>query len=837
MLPESLIQTEGFSPDALCLDGIWQLVDEHGEYAVDITLPGDVHSALISAGVLADVYVGCNELGARWVADRDWIASRSFEWPGVAGPGDTTAAALHEWFLDIASLDTVATVRVNQQVVLDVRNAFRRYRPDVSTLLQPGSNTISIHFHSSLRTARKLNQQLPFPVPHMAENSPLAHGNLLRKVQCDFGWDWNIALAPCGLYESLQLVPMQQLRIDSMQVVQRHSGQEVSLHIRLQVYALVVFEGQLQLAIDSNLTQHAVKLNPGVSELELVETIREPELWWPAGLGEQRLYRLRVQLAEAAIEQHIGLRQIEWIINADHFGMQVNGIDVFARGANWIPVDALPSRINEDNTRQLIEAAVAANMNMLRVWGGGRYESDAFYHACDELGVLVWQDFMFACNLYPSTPEFLAEVEQEVTWQVQRLSHHACIALWCGDNELIGALGWFDESRRDRDRYLVSYDRLNRTIESALKAVEPSANWWPSSPSRGFLDFGDAWHQDGAGGDMHFWSVWHEGRDFSHYRDVRPAFCSEFGFQSFPPLQTLREFAGADELVMNSRVMESHQKNAGGNARIVETLSRYFRFPKNFTALVYLSQVQQALAMRTAVDFWRSLKPRCMGTLYWQLNDTWPVVSWSSLAHGGSWKVLHYAARRFYQPVRVVLVPETTATGTATMAVYLLNDTVFKVNADVEITLVSVTGQVLDTVILQGTGNPGRSVQIGNLRDEWLSPEHVVEFKWQASDGTSGREHIVSDTYKHLELQDSQVQLEAVPEPSCWRVTVTAQSLALCVVIEADLPGVFSDNLIDLRPGERRELEFRPTDKAAADTPPGFTICDLFSASNNSRKR
>ncbi len=358
--------------------------------------------------------------------------------------------------------------------------------------------------------------------------------------------------------------------------------------------------------------------------------------------------------------RRIGLRTIELESRPDEAGrsflVKVNGVPVFCRGANWIPADALPGRISPEKTRGLLQSAVDANMNMLRIWGGGFYEPDWFLDICDELGLMVWQDFMFSCNLYPSDRDYLNGVAQEVRYQAGRLQHHASIALWCGDNELIGALNWFDESRTNRDRYLVAYDRLNRTVEDGLLAVDPQANWWPSSPSPGPMSFGDAWHDDSSG-DMHFWSVWHEGRDFEHYRDVRPRFCSEFGFQSYPSMDVIRTFADEEDWNIASTVMESHQKNVGGNARIAETMFRYFRFPASFEDFVYLSQVQQGLAIRTAVEYWRSLKPHCMGTLYWQLNDTWPVASWSSLDYGGGWKALHFMARRFFSPVAVFALP------------------------------------------------------------------------------------------------------------------------------------------------------------------------------------
>ncbi len=427
---------------------------------------------------------------------------------------------------------------------------------------------------------------------------------------------------PSGLYGELSLEPLSEVRIADVLVHQDHHDGLV----RVQITALI--EGQApdcQAELCGEQTPGRMIGDRAIFDFE----IENPDLWWPAGQGAQPLHELVVTVGTAVARRKIGLRDMRLISEPDDIGrsftFQVNGRDVFAKGANWIPEDALPGKTNPDMLRDLLTSAVQANMNMIRVWGGGWYESETFYDLCDELGLMVWQDAMFACSLYPADDAFLAEVETEIIDNARRLQHRASLALWCGDNEMIGALTWYEESIADRDRYLVAYDRLNRTIEKALKAVDPGVNWWPSSPSPGPLSFGDAWHDDSSG-DMHFWSVWHEGRDFEHYRDVQPRFCSEFGFQSYPSMPVIKRFAATADHNIASPVMESHQKNAGGNARIAETMFRYFRFPVDFPNFVYLSQVQQGLAIQTAVSYWRSLKPHCMGTLIWQLNDTWGSV-------------------------------------------------------------------------------------------------------------------------------------------------------------------------------------------------------------------
>ena len=631
----------------LDLTGDWSLADAGGAFAAPMRVPGDVHSALLEASLIPDPYHGRNEYGLRWIADRDWILTRSFDLPDAAGP----------WLLAIDRLDTVAEVRLNGHTVLEAATSFREHVASVGAALVPGANTIEIVLRSNTRAANDLQAAQPFPIPYQASNCPIPNGNMLRKPQCDFGWDWNIALAPLGVYGRVALIDGAG-EIAGALIRQTHMQGRVTLDVEVEIRGLAAESVDWHVGLGAAADAGVVTLSGGAGRFPARLEIDAPRLWWPAGSGDQPIHDVTVTVGGLTRSFPVALRDIRLVSELDatgrSFKLVVNGRDTFARGANWIPADALAGRITEAATRDLLESAVAANMNMLRVWGGGRYEPASFYETCDELGVMVWQDFMFACHLYPSTEDFLAEVTREVAFQTRRLAHH--VALWCGDNELLGALTWFEESRSNRDRYLVGYDRLNRTVEQALKATDPTANWWPSSPSPGPMSFGDTWHDD-TSGDMHFWSVWHEGRDFEHYRDVRPRFCSEFGFQSYTSLDAIRSFAGEADLNIASPVMESHQKNAGGNARIAETMFRYFRFPKDFPNFVWLSQIQQGIAIKTAVDYWRSLKPHCMGALYWQLNDTWPVASWSSLDYGGGWKLLHHMARRFFQPALVVAIP------------------------------------------------------------------------------------------------------------------------------------------------------------------------------------
>ncbi|KQO81364.1 glycoside hydrolase family 2 protein [Rhizobium sp. Leaf262] len=813
--------TSSYASDVVIdLSGDWTLSSEKDEHTTTMKIPGDVHTALHRAQIIPDPYFGRNETDVQWVARQDWIIERRFHVDHADG----------DWYLDIDYLDTVAVVFVNDAPVLSADNCFRRYRPDVSSALVPGENVIRIHFHSSIRAGAERQAAQPFYVPYSTDNSPIPHGNMLRKPQCHFGWDWNIALAPLGLYGTIALRRLDTARIEHVLTTQHHGEDGVELHVEVTLHAKSPASVPIHLSLGDERLRLDCGVTSGETVLRHVFFIENPKLWWPAGSGEQALYTLTVEVPDEIVTRQIGLRRVELLTDRDaagsRFAFRINGREIFCRGANWIPADALHSLSDRERTEDLLVSAVDANMNMIRVWGGGFYEPDWFYDLCDRMGLMVWQDFMFACNLYPCTDDFLDNVEHEVTYQVKRLASHPSIVLWCGDNELVGALNWFPESRDNRDRYLVAYDRLNRTIETGLKKAAPSALWWPSSPASGYLDYGDAWHADGSG-DMHYWSVWHENKSFDKYRAVKPRFCSEFGFQSYTSMPVIKTYADEKEMNVSSPVIELHQKNAGGNERIAGTMFRYFRFPKDFSNFVYISQVQQALAIKTAVDYWRSLKPHCMGTLYWQLNDTWPVASWSSLDYGGSWKALHYAAKRFFQPVTVSAIP---AEDGRTVRFSTVNDTAEEVEIDMNIFALATDGTRTPLKSANATCGPDAALIVTEIDLNQLAEGVLLSWDFIASNGMTGEGHHVVNAYKALELQPSGLEhaVHALGDGQ-FEVEIKASGLALFVMVEADVAGRYSDNLFDLAAGDARKILFSPKDRSAASRP-NFKIFDLFSS-------
>jgi beta-mannosidase len=792
----------------ISLAGDWTLRDAEGREVAPCPIPGDIHSALVAAGRIPDPVIGTNESDVQWVGDAVWEIARTFPLTEDQLGG--------KWaVLDLDYVDTFAEVTVNGVKVTELGSVFVRHRIDVTGVLRAGDNEIVLRFRPAAAEAHARAAKLPFPVPWSVGNNVIADMNAIRKVQCHAGWDWGPCLMVVGVYAEPKLRLFDGARIESAVIRQAHHDDgsvtvtaEVELAARSPMTVPVSFAfGELSASAD-------VKIGEGGAGSGSVSVrVAKPDLWWPAGHGPQPLMTATVSIPGDSVTLRVGLRRLELINAPDEHGLsltfRVNGVDVFAKGANWIPADALPSRITPQRIRRLLEDTVAANMNMIRVWGGGFYEFDAFYDACDELGLLVWQDMMFSCSQYPSTPDFLTEIDREVRYQIKRLASHPSIAVWCGDNEVIGSLNWYDLSKKNRDRYLVNYDRFSRAVEAAVTASDPDRAFWPSSPCSGALDYGDAWHDDSRG-DMHFWSVWHEGKDFEHYYTVRPRFCSEFGFQSFPTMTLIRQFAEPEDWNPTSPVMEHHQRNAAGNGKIVETMTRYFRTPTGFASFVYLSQLQQALAIETAVRWWRSLKPRCMGTLYWQLNDVWPAVSWSSIDYALAWKTLHYHARRFYAPVALAARIDA-----GTLVVSGVSDRHAPVDVRFRVRRIALDGAMLDERTGEGTMPPDRAVELGRFD---APPSADFFFVVDAvRDGAPAFDPLMqvvvfTERPKRLAFRDAIIAVEpVVGAPGAFRFSADVPAFFVKPQVE-NFDGAFDDASVLLLPGEPRTLAFQSCD-------------------------
>jgi beta-mannosidase len=646
-----------------------------------------------------------------------------------------------------------------------------------------------------------------------------------------------------GLYGEAYIGSCEIGRIDYLTTDQVCKGDVWELRVTVEYYAYNKAKVPFEISIAGVEFSMDVAVQTGKNLLRHTVEIRDPDLWWPAGYGEQKLYLLSVRVGGQHTNKNVGFRTVSVILEDDDAGRSmtfaVNGRKIFCKGANWIPVDALPARQTSQRYERLLADSVAANMNMLRLWGGGQYEREIFYKLCDEKGILVWHDFMFSCSTYPSSEWFLKEVAEEVEHQVKRLKDHPCIALWCGNNENLGALQWYPESRANLARYLVDYDRLYEGVVGRIvRRLDPGRPWWPSSPSAGQGDYSDNWHDDSKG-DMHYWSVWHEGKDFKAYYDVTPRFCSEFGFQSFPSLGTVRRFAPEDQWNVTSPIIEHHQRHPRGNTVIIETMTRYFRMPSSFEGFLYLSQVQQALAMKMAVEYWRSRRPVCMGILYWQLDDLWPVASWSSIEYSGKWKLLHYAARKFYAPVHVAVY----LSGDKCIDIVGINDTFNRIRGTLEFQLIDFSGRILQEQSMDVDLAPESATQLFVYGLEKLQAEaeevfvHVLFSQWDRRSGI-GRSTIENELFlcppKRCCLQDPGITAKVRPIEGAFAVELQTERPAFYVSLDVDdLPGIFEDNLFTLLPGEKKTVRFTPRPFSVTEDLPTEESAAVYSQPRN----
>ena len=557
--------------------------------------------------------------------------------------------------LKFEGIDTLADIYFNGNHLGVADNMHRVWEYPVKSLAaeRGGVNTIRVRFHSPLSFIKEAYEKSPYDgSPEAMQGFPL-----LRKSHCSFGWDWGPRLPDAGLFRAVSLVGVEQAEIRDVWIRQIHREGAVSLSCDIAV------ESVCDTVCTCELKVTGPKGDTSVSQLQRKNdgffggiVIDNPELWWPNGYGSQPLYRVEAVLkANGEIQdiqsRMVGLRTMKVNTGADEYGSrfahEVNGVEIFAMGADYIPEDCIRGRVNRERTRTLLEHCRDCNFNVIRVWGGGYYPDDFFYDLCDELGLIVWQDFMFACAVYPLTPEFEANVTAEIRDNVRRIRHHACLGLWCGNNEMEMFLADNQWVRKplQKTEYLIMNERI---IPELLRQYDPDTFYWPSSPSSGG-DFDSP--NDPDRGDVHYWEVWHGGLPFTDYRNYYFRYLSEFGFQSFPAVKTIEQFTAPEDRNIFSYVMEKHQKNAGANGKILQYMSQMYLYPESLELLVYVSQLLQAEAIRYGVEHFRRNRGRCMGCVYWQLNDCWPVASWSSIDYYGRWKALHYFAKRFFAPV------------------------------------------------------------------------------------------------------------------------------------------------------------------------------------------
>ena len=798
----------------LDLNGIWTMTDGDGD-SLQGQIPGSVYSFLLDAGRMEDPYWRDNELSALALMEKDYTFSRTFcvqkEYTGLS----------HQ-VLRFNGIDTLADVYLNGTLLGSTDNMHSWWEFDVKGLLREGENDLQVVIHSPTRYIAEKDKEY-----HLGGSYEAMKGfPHLRKSHCMFGWDWGPRLPDQGIWKDVQLLGWDASRITDVKIRQKHFLSDGAPAMGAPIHGNEAHEGKIQVALtveaeqSGDLPVEIVLCAPDGKEYALENgaafTVPEPQLWWPNGLGEQPLYTVTVRLmdgAEAADEtsRRIGLRTVtmnrtpdEW---GESFAAEVNGRTFFSMGADYIPEDCILSRMNEGRTRKLLEDCVEANFNVIRVWGGGFYPFDFFYDLCDEFGLLVWQDCMFACANYRITPEFVKSIQTEIRQNVRRLRHHPSLGLWCGNNEMeqFAAVKVYEGDDITAADYLIQNEYI---IPEIIREEDPDAFYWPSSPSSGGKFVVPS---DPNRGDIHYWAVWHEGVPFTEYRKYGFRYLSEFGFQAFPGMETVKSFTEEEDRNVFSYVMEMHQRNTGANGKILQYLSATYQYPTDFEILLYASQLLQAEAIRYGVEHFRRNRnqDRCMGAVYWQLNDNWPVASWASIDYFGRWKALHYYAARFFAPVMIsceedsivsqgktcVTEPEPL---TSTARLCVTNETWDPVSDAVIWTLRDEYSNVLEE---------GRcDVTIAPFSSLWLDKMDFSSCDYRSIHLTYGLEKngscgsVLFAPPKHYRFADPALTLAFDPEKN--EVTVTASAYAKSVEIYSPEGYVkLSDNYFDMEKG------------------------------------
>lgn len=826
--------------ETVSLDGAWEVrIDPADEAAkahpreagwFPARVPGSVQQDLIAAGRVPDPFKGVNEAPIQWVGLTSWQFRRVIE---------VTPAMLARDHVELVfdGLDTFATVTLNGVELLRADNAHRRWRVDARAALKPGRNELVVRFASPIRTLQPmvLAEANPLPgeydsafgdEPKGKQTSPY-----IRKPKYHYSWDWAPRLVNIGLWRPVRLEAWDEARIHGFRVDQEALN---DTEARLVARWRIVAGGPANVTVRARVTgpdgrqvevSRAASLVAGENWVSAPLAIEKPQRWWPVGYGAQPLYAVEALLNTGGetsdrVTQRIGLRTTEFIRKHGSFGFRINGVPIFAKGANLIPFDSFPSRVPEAQMRAILESARDANMNMIRVWGGGYYLDDAFYRMADEMGLMIWQDFMFGGAVTPPDAAFRDNVRVEAEEQVERLQPHPSVVGWAGGNEVLS--GWENWSDRKAFKKRVGADEqerigagmavlFDRVLRDAVLTRAPGTPYWPGSPSTDYEGPTDT-DKDG---DRHFWDVWSGSKPVERYLDTCPRFMSEYGFQAMPDLSTIRGFAGKGPLAIDSPVLKAHQKFLAGegNGRLQLYLDQRLRKPRDFADLVYLTQVNQAQAIEMAARHHRACRPVTLGSLYWQLNDTWPAISWSSIDYDGQWKLLHYAARRFFAPQAIVAEHKDGATRVA-----LVSDATAPIAAEWRIRAFDMAGRSLGAKGAQVTLAPLGAQEAASVADADLFAGADAKASFAVAELlVDGR--LVSRTIVERALPKDM----AYPAPGLtarWegkRVTVKASALARAVMLDfGELAAQPSDDGFDLLPGESVTIDVRSDASAAA---------------------
>jgi beta-mannosidase len=806
-----------FSQDMKTIDlgGKWKFRKAGTNQWMDARVPGCVHTDLMRNGLIPDPYLRDNEKNLQWISDIGWeyektfiISDTLFRWPHLE--------------LVCKGLDTYANVYLNDSLIIVADNMFRDWFADIQPLLRIGINKLRIQFPSITGENKSRYSRLKYKLPGDEKV-------VCRKAAYQFGWDFGPTLITCGIWRPVYIRCWEHVNVLDVQYIQNELSDTVAkLTAVFTLMSSLSDSAIIQLSLkDKILARKKVPVQSGVNVARVDFSIPDPKRWWPNGLGDPYLYPIHHKVyftGHLAGEgtQNLGLRTIELHEDKDasgnNFYFLVNNIPVFMKGANYIPQDNFPSRVTDSAYTALISSVKAANMNMLRVWGGGIYEKDIFYDLCDRNGILIWQDFMFACAMYPGDKNFIRNVQAEAIQNVVRLRNHPCIALWCGNNEIDEGWkhwGWqkqYGYTPKDSAEIWNNYRGIfGTTLLTVISKFDSLRPYILSSPRIGWGDPESSKH-----GDMHYWGVWWGKEPFSSYKAKTGRFMSEYGFQGFPSPESIRKFTLPADRQLGSAVMKAHQKHPVGYETIDEYLLRDYKRPKDFESYVYVSQVLQAEGIRTAIESHRRAKPYCMGTLYWQLNDCWPGVTWSSRDYFGQEKALHYFLKNEYNTLLVSPV-----VNNGKIQVFITSDSLQDCYTNLHFCFRDFGGQTFyDTTLSILIPQNSSALFLEYPLDKVIQGKNTKQlvFTTQLVSGKKilSQNNLYFEPVKDLLLPKPLITTTIKKSVEGYQITLSSDKLAKNVYLSSGQRGTFSANFFDLLPGETRSVTFKTTDKSSA---------------------
>jgi beta-mannosidase len=788
-------------------------------------LPGCVQTDLLANGEIEDPYYRTNEENLQWIGEKDWTYETAFS---------VDPALLKSKNVDIVfkGLDTYATVYLNDVNILNTDNYFREWRKNIKPILNKGKNKLKIKFTSPLKIEKYLKEHSKIPLQYDYAYT--------RKPAYHYGWDWGPVFITQGIWQPVKFEAWDKARFKNLWIyVQKldKDAAELVLLYRIEASEATKVTINAECTNTGETKSNTFYLKKGDNKAGLFFTIENPKLWWPNGMGEQFLYSFKSSMkinfqTVDTISQSTGLRTIKLIQEPDSLGksfyFEVNGKPVYIKGANYIPQDMFVNRPDANNYKQLIKSVKEANMNMLRVWGGGFYEKDIFYELCDKNGIMVWQDFMFACAMYPGNNKFLDNVKKEADYQITRLRNHPSIALWCGNNEIYEAWnnwGWPKQyNKKDSAIVWNNYKKIFEEILPDAVRNNDNRDYWPSSP---LTNWGEKANTQG---DTHYWGVWHGQKTFEEMKKPEHIgrFVSEFGFQSLPEYNSVKKFTEPQDRNINSKVMLLHQKHKIGYPIIDKYMDWYFKKPKDFKAYIYVSQVMQSFGMDMGIEAQRRAKPMCIGTLYWQLNDCYPVASWSSIDYYGKWKALHYKVKDIYKPVLVSPVKEN-----GKINVYVISDKQKPIKALLLIELYDFNGKLLnkyDKVITipENSSKIYFTEDIKSIVNMHSENDVILITKLLTPETTISENNFLFVYPKDLKLKKPNITFDYKKVDVGYKLIFTTNTFAKNVYLSSvSDSGFFTDNYFDLLPGLPVTITFK-TNRKFDDIKKEITIYSLI---------